>query len=401
MDKNILETVLRRNWKETSLEKVVSVEGLPAVEKNMNFLSDVKRLTLKVVLGSGRVVNKSVIMKVQGTDPMEFQFEFNKRFNTFKTETEMYNALRQMEYLMEEFEDTEDVLWCNMIHHIPYSCIVLEDLKVKGFDTIERNRFYNLDEILLSVHSLGRYHGMTKALEGMGLAPQGLNSCLFFFHDIDLQTFMYFDLMALKRSVITFWDPTWTPIVEKIKITKDEFHERLKKLSELDETKFNVTNHGDCHKNNIVIKYNCDKLPIAMRFLDFQLANYGSPCTDLTYMIYLAAEPSVRRDHYDLILRTYHNALENTLDKYHFEGKKPDLEEIRDGMEKYSFMGLMLALSWYVGVLKSDKTEEMRDFIKMKETDGKEGYSDEYYKPDPLENNIGPDIKAFVDRFCS
>ncbi|XP_066905607.1 uncharacterized protein [Halyomorpha halys] len=399
MDKNILEAVLTKSWKETSMKKVISVEGIPAVGKNLNFLSDVVRLTLKVVLGNGRFVNKSVIMKIRG-ESNDFQVEFNAKFNTFKTETEMYNSLRQMEYLMEEIEDTEDVLWCNMIHHIPYSCVILEDLKTKGFNTIERDLFYDLDHILLSVHSLGRFHAMCKTLEVKGLAPEGLKP-FFILNDIGLQGFIYWDLMALKKSVKRFWDPTWTPIIEKIKISKDEFHERLKKLSELDKTKFNVTNHGDCHKNNIVIKYNCDKQPIAMRFLDFQLLHYGSPCIDLTYMIYLATIPSVRRENFDLILRTYHNALLNTLDKYHFQGKKPDMKEIRDGMDKYLFMGSVLALSWYVNMSKSDRMEEMRDFKKIEETDGEEGYSDEYYKPDEVEEDIGPDIKVFVDRFFS
>ncbi|CAH1406875.1 unnamed protein product [Nezara viridula] len=399
MDKDILESVLKRNWKESSLEKIVSVESSPAVAKNLNFLSTVDRLKLKSILGNGKVVNKSLIIKL-GTNPNEFQSEFNGRYDTFRKEVMMYDTLIKIEHLMEEFEDTEDILWCKMVHHIPYSCIVLEDLKAKGFHMAERGQFYDLDHALLAVHSLGRYHGMFKTLEARGLSPQGLKTW-FLFDNEEMHDYFYWDMTALKDGVQRLWDPSWTPIVEKIKITKTEFHERLKKFAELDESKFNVTNHGDCHKNNIVVKYGWDKRPIAMRFLDFQLVHYGSPCIDLTYMFYLAVDPFVRRENFDLILRTYHNSLVNTLDKYNFQGNKPDLEEIKDGMEKYSFMGLMLSLTWHPNFLQSEKMEELRDFDKIAATEGKEGYADEGFHPEILEKNIGPDIIAFVDRFCS
>ncbi|XP_014278707.1 uncharacterized protein [Halyomorpha halys] len=399
MDKDILQSALKRNWKENCLEKIISSESAPAVGKNLNFLSTVERLNLKVVLGNGRVANKSIVWKFQSHDAQEFQNEFNKKYSTFKIETLMYNSLTQIEYIMEEFEDTEDVLWCKMVHHIPYSLIVMEDLKAEGFHLIERNTFYDLDHILLSVHCLGRFHAMCKTLEVRGLAPQVLKNW-YVFDDRSMQNYLFWDLVALKDGIKKFWNPNWTPIVEKIKISIDDFQERLRKFSEVDETKFNVTNHGDCHKNNIVIKYSWDKRPISMRFLDFQLVHYGSPCIDLTYMLHLAVEPSVRRKNYDLILRTYHNALVNTLDKYRFQGKKPDINEIRDGMEKHSFFGLVLTLSWYPSLIRSEKMEEIHDFEKIEASGGKEGYSDEYCCPELLENTIGPDIKEFVDRFC-
>ncbi|CAH1406876.1 unnamed protein product [Nezara viridula] len=399
MDKDILESVLKRNWREVSLEKIVSVESSPAVGKHLNFLSNVDRLNIKAILGNGRIAKKSLIIKLC-TVTGEFQSKFNGKYDTFKTETMMYDTLTKIEYLMEEFEDTEDILWCKMVHHIPYSCIVLEDLKARGFRMAERTQFYDLDHALLAVHSLGRYHGMFKTLETRGLSPQGLKTW-YLFDSEEMHAYFYYDLVGLVEAVKRLWNPSWTPIVEKIKITKTELHERLKTFKELDQTKFNVTNHGDCHKNNILIKYDWDKKPIAMRFVDFQLVHYGSPCTDLTYMLYLAVDPCVRRDNFDLILKTYHNSLVNTLDKYNFQGNKPDMEEIRNGMEKYSFMGLILSLTWHPNLLQSEKREELRDYKKIAATEGMEGHADEGFLPQVLERSLGPDIIAFVDKFYS
>ena len=40
-------------------------------------------------------------------------------------------VLKEMEYLMEEFEDTEGSLWCKFIaYEATSSCLLMEDLKV-------------------------------------------------------------------------------------------------------------------------------------------------------------------------------------------------------------------------------------------------------------------------------
>lgn len=85
MNKEILECVLKKNWKDVSPEKVVSLVIVPAVESYVNFLSTVDRFNLKVILKNGRTVKKSLIIKVAHTDKLIDAF--NKRLNTFKNET--------------------------------------------------------------------------------------------------------------------------------------------------------------------------------------------------------------------------------------------------------------------------------------------------------------------------
>ena len=40
------------------------------------------------------------------------------------------NVLKQMEYLMEEFGDTSGNLWCNLVYHVPYKLMAMDDMKV-------------------------------------------------------------------------------------------------------------------------------------------------------------------------------------------------------------------------------------------------------------------------------
>ncbi|CAH1406874.1 unnamed protein product [Nezara viridula] len=394
MEKEILECVLKRNCKDLTPEKVVSLEIVPAVEKYVNFLSSVNRYNLKVVLGNGRTVKKSLFVKTASTDA--FIDAFNNRLGTFKNETMMYTTLKEMEYLMEEFQDYDDILWCRMIYHIPYTCIVMEDLKAKGFRMVGKTDLFDFEQGMLGVHALGRYHGMCKALEERGhLSLQGLRP--WFIFDKDTHHHMYWSIVSLVEGIKKLWDPKWIPVVEKIKLTTESLTQRLEKLNVIDETKFNVLNHGDVNKNNIVFKFNYDERPVAVRFVDFQMLNYGSPCIDLMYYIYLALQPSIRHENFQLFVRTYYNALINTLDKYQYKGNKPNIEEIIEDMEKYSFVGLYLFLTRYPTLYMSE--DHKMDAEKIKATDGREGFPDQMFKPENLEDAIGTDLKTFVELF--
>ncbi|XP_014278700.1 uncharacterized protein [Halyomorpha halys] len=396
MDKEILECVLKRNWKDSTPEKVVSMEVVPAVGKFVNFLSTVNRYNFKIILGNGRTAKKSLFIKTSSTD--ESIIAYNEGRGTFKTEIKMYEVFKEFEYIMAEFKDSDDVLWCQMIYYIPYTCIVMEDLKAKGFYMISNKDLFDLEHCMLAIHALGRYHGICKILEDRGLlSSTGYKPWCFF--DNEVIQLKYWGIVALVEGIKKTWDPSWTQIVDKIKITKESLSQRLKKLEEVDETKFNLLNHGDCNKNNILFKYDWAKRPIGIRFVDFQMVHYGSPCLDLTYFLYLSSDPSVRRENFDLLMRTYHDSLLNTLNKYQYKGKKPDFEEILAGMEKCSFIGLFIFLTRYPSLCMSEETGPQIDMKKVVASGGKEGYADEHFKPDLLEDGMGPDIKTFAEFF--
>nr|XP_014278701.1 uncharacterized protein LOC106682394 isoform X2 [Halyomorpha halys] len=355
MDKEILECVLKRNWKDSTPEKVVSMEVVPAVGKFVNFLSTVNRYNFKIILGNGRTAKKSLFIKTSSTD--ESIIAYNEGRGTFKTE-----------------------------------------IKAKGFYMISNKDLFDLEHCMLAIHALGRYHGICKILEDRGLlSSTGYKPWCFF--DNEVIQLKYWGIVALVEGIKKTWDPSWTQIVDKIKITKESLSQRLKKLEEVDETKFNLLNHGDCNKNNILFKYDWAKRPIGIRFVDFQMVHYGSPCLDLTYFLYLSSDPSVRRENFDLLMRTYHDSLLNTLNKYQYKGKKPDFEEILAGMEKCSFIGLFIFLTRYPSLCMSEETGPQIDMKKVVASGGKEGYADEHFKPDLLEDGMGPDIKTFAEFF--
>ncbi|WP_369015074.1 hypothetical protein, partial [Klebsiella pneumoniae] len=85
------------------------------------------RLKMRVVLGNGRVATKYLIAKESQVNEMSIQLMV--QHDPFQTEIMMYETvLKEMEYLMDEFEDTDDILWCNLVHYVRYKTILLEDL---------------------------------------------------------------------------------------------------------------------------------------------------------------------------------------------------------------------------------------------------------------------------------
>lgn len=397
MEKEVLELVLKKHWKSSSVHSILELNVSPGAKAHEGWLSTVTRFTMKAVLKNGRLATRKLIMKFAECRDKESS-EFIKNYNAFKIETMMYKTvLEEMEYLMEEYEDTDEVLWCKLVHYIPYSCLILEDLKASGFEMLERKSFLDLDSALLAAHSLGRYHGMSKKLEERGLISKDDYKPWFVFDDFEMQKAWLLNINVLKEAVKKDWDSSWLLIVDRIQFKDETFHEKLKKLGEVDGSKFNLLNHGDCHKNNIMLKYSWERKPVALRFIDFQIPHYGSPCSDLTFLLYLGVDPFIRREHHDKIVEVYYTSLSRSLDRFQYEGRKPSLDEIKEDMKRYSFFGLCLVLFAYSTMFAS---KDIPLFSDSETEESSEGTVDiEQYRSESFKKTLSPDLITLVKRF--
>ncbi|CAH1392398.1 unnamed protein product [Nezara viridula] len=399
MDKEIFEVVLNKSAQDSKIKRIIEMKSESALPTGENFTSTILKITLKVVLGNGRIATKTFIAKKGYTG--EAAEQPRKENSLFRTEVSVYtNVLREMGYLMEEFGDTEGPLWCEFIHYSRAdSIIILEDLKASGFNTVKRTEPQDLDHARLALRSFGRYHAMAKVLEERGLiSKDGYKPYIFLNDEVCIRNLLYAPFQTLIKGMRKSWGEEWAEYAEKLsRVSFEELSKRTKDGGNFDDNTFKCLNHGDGWNNNMMFKHDWEGRPVEMRFVDFQVPHYNSPCMDVTYFLYSSVNPSVRHQNLNSLIELYHESLTSSLERFGYKGSKPSLEDINNGMERLVFYGTCLFTSTFPCVL-TERTDAM-DLGLIFKTNGEEGYNLSVYCEDGVIEMIGEDLKALVKLF--
>jgi hypothetical protein len=107
--------------------------------------------------------------------------------------------------------------------------------------------------------------------------------------------------------------------------------------------------HGDYRLDNMLFgQPGADRL---LTVVDWQTVGWGPAMTDVAYFLGCALPNEVRRDHYDALLRAYHEAL------------GPDapisLDDVREGVRRQSFFGVVMAIVSSMLVARTERGDEM------------------------------------------
>ncbi|XP_014280974.1 uncharacterized protein [Halyomorpha halys] len=396
MEKAVLETVLKKFDREESVAKLIDVTLEPALKKGENYMTDIIRVKTVVELGNGRTIKRNFILKkkIEGY----IMNDMSSDIDIFKVEAMMYNViLKEMEYLMKEFEETGEVIWCQLYDH-DSTFLLMEDLKASGYVLADRKAGLGLEEGQYLLHNLGRFHAMAKVLEVRGFVTKDmLKPFIVLYNEPFMKGLIYSGMQTFSKAMKESWGPAWQNVAEKIKIPFETLCERLKDLGKLDDDIFNVLNHGDIWPNNVMMKYNWQNKPVALKVLDWQLCHYNSYCFDIVFLLFYSLVPSIRRSNTQVLLKSYHDSLIQSLDKFGYNGKKPTFEELTSEYERVSFYGYCLYCSEYPALVTDlkdgfDITEVMKE-----ESEG--GYPIDVYKDQRLIDKIGPDLLTFVEKF--
>jgi hypothetical protein len=107
--------------------------------------------------------------------------------------------------------------------------------------------------------------------------------------------------------------------------------------------------HGDYRLDNMLFGETGAGRPLTV--VDWQTVTRGPALTDLAYFLGCALPVAVRREHYDALLRSYHEAL------------GPDtalsLDDVRQGVRTQSFFGVMMAIVSSMLVERTERGDEM------------------------------------------
>ncbi|MDT5241462.1 MAG: hypothetical protein QOD97_3660, partial [Mycobacterium sp.] len=92
--------------------------------------------------------------------------------------------------------------------------------------------------------------------------------------------------------------------------------------------------HGDYRLDNMLFGDAGAERPLTV--VDWQTVTWGPAQTDVAYFLGCALPVQLRRDHYDDLLRAYHDALG--------PGSALSLDDVREGVRRQSFFGVVMAI---------------------------------------------------------
>ncbi|MCV7225608.1 ecdysteroid 22-kinase family protein [Mycolicibacterium komossense] len=107
--------------------------------------------------------------------------------------------------------------------------------------------------------------------------------------------------------------------------------------------------HGDYRLDNMLFGAAGSDRPLTV--VDWQTVTWGPALTDLAYFIGSALPVAERRQHYDVLLRAYHDALGSAT--------ALSLDDVRDGVRRQSFFGVMMAIVSSMLVERTARGDEM------------------------------------------
>ncbi|XP_066909552.1 uncharacterized protein [Halyomorpha halys] len=267
MDKELFEVILRKSEADSKIKRIIDMKMESAVPKGENYTSNILRVTLKVVLRNGRISTKSFILKKETFS--QDSKEILQGYSLTKAEASIYiKVLREMQYLMEEFGDTEGPLWCKLIHFSQAdSTIILEDLKTSGFSTVKRTEVQDLEHARLALRSIGRYHAMAKVLEDRGLiSKEDYRPYALVYDQTIIKNVIFGGIKALIKGMRATWGEEWSETADKLnQITAEELLKKINSNGIFDDSTFKCLNHGDCWNNNMMFKHDWEGKPIQLR----------------------------------------------------------------------------------------------------------------------------------------
>uniref|UniRef100_A0A336M4I1 CSON012053 protein n=1 Tax=Culicoides sonorensis TaxID=179676 RepID=A0A336M4I1_CULSO len=200
--------------------------------------------------------------------------------------------------------------------------IVLEDLGGEGYSTVSRHTGMDLNHCIMAMQILGRFHAVSLAYRFQ--KPQEFEASVLPFVEETYNDDKFYDWYKKLQGdlIATALDAVekeyaGTEIEAKAKsfLTNNLFKKIVQCTHETN--KYSVLCQGDCWTPNFLFKYRDDgSIPIGVKMIDFQLARFASPATDISFFIYSCTTQDLREKHYDDLLKSYHMSLADQLKVY-------------------------------------------------------------------------------------
>lgn len=236
--------------------------------------------------------------------------------------------------------------------------LLLENLKVEGYEVRDRLEGFDLQTSKAIIKTLATFHAVALALKLR--KPQVF------------QEKVRPNLKKMKG---------FTDVPEELRIKGENiFMDIIKKyddlLPHLDDIRkyyrqgelvfqegtesrepFATIGHSDCWVNNILV--NGRNGHIKIKFVDYQIVDYGSPARDLIFFLYVSVQDNVLVENHDKLIRLYYNTFIHTLksfkcdtEPFSFEAFEKELQYEAKKSQLFHCLSMTLPIFTVKGAVK-------------------------------------------------
>lgn len=335
LNNSYLVQLLQEYYKDPTIRVSKFDSALAAFEAGNNYVGLVLRCKIFFYHSSNTFV-KSFIIKTTLPDPK--MKEIVKNYKLFDKEMTMFEAiLPKYQKILGKNEqalcpESIKIDWHNMT-------LVFEDLNESNFVVANRKKGVDMAHAKLLMEHLAKYHACS-----MILAEQEGTENFKEFHthivnDTSPEAKEHFIRLFRDLSEeIKTW-PGYEKYGEKLEKVQPNFFQQEIDLYKKCQSKIKVVIHGDLWVSNFMFKYDAKNNPIAVKFIDLQIAYFGSPIFDLIYFLVTSVHDDIRFDRQNEVIQIYHQSLVSMLKRCNFKGYIPTLFELYLDFNEKSFFG--------------------------------------------------------------
>uniref|UniRef100_A0A1B6C5Y9 CHK kinase-like domain-containing protein n=1 Tax=Clastoptera arizonana TaxID=38151 RepID=A0A1B6C5Y9_9HEMI len=222
--------------------------------------------------------------------------------------------------------------------------LVLEDLHQDGYVLLDRYTRLDYEHCVVALQVLAKFHAASIVL--FQKSPEDVKKAgeeVFFKPECQdrMQPFFKNTLNILANEVKS-WQTLkgLSNIIQQLSSTAWEV---TVNLVQRQFGSFQVLNHGDFEKDNILFKYENNKV-VSAKLVDFQFCRFGSPALDLQNFIVYSVNDDVRTNKLGDLLMVYVDSLNMILSRVGCVEETLSLEDLHLQLKETDFFGLIVSI---------------------------------------------------------
>ncbi|CAH0598420.1 unnamed protein product [Chrysodeixis includens] len=310
--------------------------------KRENYIANVFRVLIKG--DGGKNINVIVKTLVNTERQVLFHKLHEREVLVYDNVINKYKDMQKVLYEHERLVLSDCYFW-NM--EKANEIIVLEDLKIKGFDVddkVSKLEYLDFEQICAVMSELAKFHALSFVYEKQD--PKKFSKVKLTFEDIVYQNHFlnnsklrnyYFESFQMSLNQVKNLDAK-----RKLQRIESKLLDLLQMYTKSGD--HNVLCHGDLWVNNMLFKKEGDQRS-KIALIDFQAMRYANPVTDLLYFLFVCTDSIFRHEHLDQLKIIYYDSLKVFLTKFDIDVEKIySRETFNKDIDEFVPYGLLIAL---------------------------------------------------------